>query len=67
MEHLINHLGNDLGATLQREHAVIPEVVAKRLADVDEVKLNDLTAHNDFFPLTGEELETAEDRPRLTV
>lgn len=39
MEHLVDHLQNDLGATLQREHAVIPESVVQRSADVDEIKL----------------------------
>jgi hypothetical protein len=39
MEHLVDHLRDDLVPPIQGEHAVVPEVVVKRSADVDEIEL----------------------------
>ena len=39
MKHLVDHFRDDLGAPPQGEHAVIPEVVTQRPANVDEIKL----------------------------
>jgi len=39
MEHLVDHLRDDVVALIQREDTVIPEIVVKRSADMDEVEL----------------------------
>ena len=36
---LVHHLRNDRSAPIQREDAVLPEIVAQRTADVDEIEL----------------------------
>jgi len=37
MEHLVDHLRNDLLPTVQGEDAIVPEGVTQRSADVDEI------------------------------
>jgi len=39
MEHLVDHLRNDLLPTVQGEDAIVPEGVTQRSADVDEIEL----------------------------
>jgi len=38
MEHLVDHLRNDLLPTVQGEDAIVPEGVTQRSADVDEIE-----------------------------
>ena len=39
MEHLVDHLRDDLVPPFQREHIVVPEVVGRVPSDVNKIKL----------------------------
>lgn len=39
MEHLVDHLRDNLGTPIQGEHAVVPQIVIQRQTNVDKVEL----------------------------
>jgi hypothetical protein len=39
MEHLVDHLRDNLVSSVQGEHTIVPEVVIKRPTDVDKIQL----------------------------